>query len=141
MQNLSISQDCTIIIQKGDETVDLKISEMMTMQEELYQANKEDWSPIVPATGKSKLLWMIEEVGEVISIIKKKSEEDIMNDPIVREAFIEEMADVMMYYQDVLRCYQVSSEEISNVYMKKHQRNLERHFKQEHDSYLKKESK
>lgn len=51
------------------------------------------------------------------------------------------MADVMMYYQDVLRCYQVSSEEISNVYMKKHQRNLERHFKQEHDSYLKKESK
>ncbi len=121
--------------------MDLKISEMMTMQEELYQANKEDWSPIVPATGKSKLLWMIEEVGEVISIIKKKSEEDIMNDPIVREAFVEEMADVMMYYQDVLRCYQVSSEEISNVYMKKHQRNLERHFKQEHASYLKKESK
>lgn len=141
MKNLSISQDCTIIIQKGDETVDLKISEMMALQEELYQVNKDNWSPIVPSTGKSKLLWMIEEVGEVISIIKKKSEEDIMNDPIVREAFVEEMADVMMYYQDVLRCYQVNSEEFSNVYMKKHQRNLERHFKQEHASYLKKESK
>ncbi|WP_041138706.1 MazG nucleotide pyrophosphohydrolase domain-containing protein [Beduini massiliensis] len=121
--------------------MDLKISEMMAMQEELYQANKEDWSPIIPSVGKSKLLWMIEEVGEVISIIKKKSEDDIMNNPTVREAFVEEMADVLMYYQDVLRCYQVSSEEISNAYMKKHRHNLERHFKQEHAAYLKKENK
>lgn len=118
--------------------MDLKISEIMAMQEDLYQANKENWSPIIPATGKSKLLWMMEEVGEVISIIKKKSEDEIMNDPIVREAFIEEMADVLMYYTDVLRCYQVSSEEFSNVYRKKHQHNLERHFKLEYKKYLKK---
>lgn len=118
--------------------MDLKISEMMEMQEELYQANKDHWETICPSNGKNKLLWMIEEIGEVASIIKKKSEDEIMHDETIREAFIEELADVLMYYNDVLRCYKVSSKDISKAYKNKHQRNLQRQFVKEHEIYLKK---
>ena len=38
---------------------------------------------------------MIEEVGECISIIKKKGDDAIMNDEAVRKAFVEEMGDVL----------------------------------------------
>ena len=49
-----------------------------------------------------------------------------MENADVRTHFIEEMADVMMYYNDVLLCYGISIEELSKVYREKHQKNMDR---------------
>ena len=47
--------------------------------------------------GRESLLWMIEEIGEVIAIIKNKKEKEIMENQEIREKFVEEIADVYMY--------------------------------------------
>lgn len=67
------------------------------MQTELWEKHKDKWPPMQPEHGKDFILWMIEEVGEVISIIKKKSIHDIMGDPAVHSHFVEELSDVLMY--------------------------------------------
>lgn len=66
------------------------------------------------------------ELGEAADIIKKQGSQIIMEDTEVRTHFIEEMADVMMYYNDVLLCYGISIDEFSKVYREKHQRNMNR---------------
>ena len=48
---------------------DIKFSEMMNMQMNLWEINKDKWSPMEAKYGRNFLLWMIEEMGEVISII------------------------------------------------------------------------
>ena len=50
---------------------DIKISDMMKMQMALYEKHKDTWSPMEAQYGRNFILWMMEEVGEVISIIKK----------------------------------------------------------------------
>ena len=65
---------------------------MMKMQTELWEKHKDKWPPMQPEHGKDFILWMIEEIGEVISIIKKKSIHDIMDDPAVHSHFVEESA-------------------------------------------------
>ena len=92
---------------------DLSISEVIRMQEQLWEKNKDYWKPISPEYGKNYILWMIEEVGECISIIKKKGDLAIIDDPIVRAAFLEEMGDILMYYVEVMRRYQISSKELT----------------------------
>lgn len=62
---------------------DLSISEVIRMQEQLWEKNKDYWKPISPEYGRNYILWMIEEVGECISIIKKKGDLAIMDDSIV----------------------------------------------------------
>lgn len=49
-----------------------------------------------------------------------------MEDNATREHFIEEMADVMMHYNDVLLCYGILTDEFSKIYQEKHQRNMSR---------------
>lgn len=49
-----------------------------------------------------------------------------MDVPEVREHFIEELCDVMMYFNDVMLCYGIAPEELERVYLEKHRRNLER---------------
>ena len=115
---------------------DLKISEMMKMQMELWELNKEKWSPMEPSHGKSSLLWMIEEIGEVISIIKKKKEHEILENEEVRSKFVEEFADVYMYLTDTLLRYKISPEEISSAYMNKHMTNMNRNYQKEYSNYL-----
>lgn len=44
----------------------------------------------------------------------------------MRTHFIEEMVDVMMYYNDILLCYNISIDELKTVYLKKHQKNMKR---------------
>ncbi|MBZ9689302.1 hypothetical protein G9F72_023685 [Clostridium estertheticum] len=82
--------------------VDLSISEMLEMSHKLWEKHKDTWSPMEPTHGKISILYMIEEIGEAIAIIKKKTEDGIMNDPKIRERFIEELGDVLMYYSDTL---------------------------------------
>jgi len=110
---------------------DLTISEMKNMQYELFEKNKEKWNDMEPKAAKSHLLYMVEEMGECIAIIKKKGIDEIMNKKNVRSHFTEEMSDVLMYYIEVLNSLDISSEEISNAYRQKHQKNLNRNFVEE----------
>ena len=112
--------------------MDLKISEMMELQRELYQRHKDSWSPLEPEYGKDSVLYMVEEIGEVIAVIKKKGSTAIVDDPDVRAAFLEEMADVLMYYHDVLLRHHVTAEEISCAYLKKHGYDMKRDYQREY---------
>ncbi|MBQ8263256.1 MAG: nucleotide pyrophosphohydrolase [Oscillospiraceae bacterium] len=103
---------------------DFTINEMLEMQKRLQEKYKGVWEPICAETGKNKLLWMIGEVGEVIDIVKKHGDEKACTDPRLRAQLIEEMADVLMYYNDVLSCYGISAEELKEAYTEKFQRNM-----------------
>ena len=77
-------------------------------------------------TGKNKLLWLIGESGEVIDIIKKNGSENTVSDDTLREQLIEELADVLMYYNDVLLCYGITADELKQSYTNKFRRNMTR---------------
>ena len=85
--------------------MDLRISELLAMQRELQELHRGDWADVVPSTARDHLLWGVGEIGEVIDIIKKRGDGEIMDNPETRRHFIEEMADVHMYLLDVLLCY------------------------------------
>ena len=84
---------------------DFTLEEMLAMQRSLQERYKHKWEPICPETGKNKMLWMIGEIGEVVDIVKKHGDEAAMSDPELRRALVEEMADVLMYYGDIMLCY------------------------------------
>lgn len=111
---------------------DLSIKDILSMSKELWEVNKEKWSPMTPEYGRDFILYMVEEIGEVISIVKKKGEDKIMNDSEVRERFVEEMCDVLMYYSDVLNRFDVSSEEVAQKYHAKFKSNLSRDYVKDH---------
>ena len=102
------------------------IHEMQSMQKELQDKYKEKWERICPETGKNKFLWMIGEIGEVIDIIKKNGDKSAVADSSVREHLIEEMADVLMYYNDVMLCYGITEDELKQAYIEKFQKNMKR---------------
>ena len=102
------------------------ICQMQKMQDELQDKYQGKWEPICAAAGKHKLLWMIGEIGEVIDIIKKNGPEKITENQEIRNSFIEELADVLMYYNDVLRCYDISEAELEQAYIAKFQKNMNR---------------
>lgn len=106
--------------------MDLKISEMMEMQRQLQEVHRDDWGGLDPARGAFQLLWALGEMGELIDIIKKKGEADIMNDARTRAWFTEEFADVMMYMNDILLCFGISADEVSLAYAGKHDYNMRR---------------
>ena len=108
--------------------MDLKISDMMQMQSALHKLHEKEWSPLEPEYGKNTILYMVEEIGEVISVVKKKGDRAVTEDVQVRMAFPEEMADVMMYYTDTLLRYHITADEISEAYAKKHAKNMSRDF-------------
>ena len=105
---------------------DFGINEMLEMQKTLQEKYKDRWETISPETGKNKLLWMIGEIGEVIDIIKKHSGETASQDGELRASLIEELADVMMYYNDVLLCYVISAKELKQSYVSKFEKNMRR---------------
>ncbi len=107
---------------------DLKISELKEMQYKLYEVNKEKWNDMEPKSAKNHLLYMIEEMGECISIIKKKGIDSIMNEKQIRDRFTEEFADVLMYYTEVLNRLDISAEELSTAYINKHKYNMNRNY-------------
>ncbi|MDE6709114.1 MAG: nucleotide pyrophosphohydrolase [Oscillospiraceae bacterium] len=101
-------------------------NEMQEIQKELQEKYKDKWGGLSPEKGASKLLWLYGELGEVGDVIKKNSAEAILNDGAVRSHFIEELCDVMMYFNDVMLCYSVSTQELKEVYLKKHEKNMSR---------------
>ncbi len=102
------------------------VNEMMAMQRSMLEKYKEWWEDLTPESGKHHLLWMLGEAGEVIDVIKKEPNEILMEKGPVREHLIEELVDVMMFYNDVLLCYGITSEEFKDVYVRKYKRNLSR---------------
>ena len=105
---------------------DFTINEMQAMQKDLQEKYKDIWESIGPETGQNKLLWMIGEIGEVIDIVKKNGGTKACSDEELRKDLVEEMADVLMYYNDVMLCYGISAEELKRSYTGKYRRNLER---------------
>ena len=113
--------------------MDLSISQMMQLQKELFEPHKNNWTPMEPEYGKDFILYMVEEIGEAIAILKKKGSAAVMDDPAVREAFLSEMADVLMYYHDVLLRFHVTPEEISDAYLLKHGYDMNRNYTKEYE--------
>ena len=105
---------------------DFTINEMQDMQRNLQDKYKDQWESIGPETGKNKLLWMIGEIGEVIDIIKKNGGTNACTNEELRKDLVEEMADVLMYYNDVMLCYGISAEELKESYTEKYRKNMER---------------
>ena len=105
---------------------DFGIDEMLEMQKALQEKYKDKWKPICPDRGKEQLLWMIGETGEVIDIIKKHGGEQVSRDAVLRGHLIEELADVLMYFNDVLLCYGISAGELKQAYVSKFEKNMKR---------------
>ena len=102
------------------------IHEMQEMQKALQEKYKHKWEPICAEIGQNKLLWMIGEIGEVIDIVKKNGGQKACSDEAIRKDLIEEMADVLMYYNDVMLCYGITSDELKKAYTKKFEKNMTR---------------
>ena len=105
---------------------DFSMNEMQEMQRALQEQYKHKWEQICPETGKNKLLWMLGEIGEVIDIVKKHGGLKASSDVALRTDLIEELADVLMYYNDVLLCYGISPEELKQAYVEKFEKNMKR---------------
>ncbi len=112
--------------EEADIMADFSISEMQEMQNRLQEKYRDKWEPICPETGKNKLLWLIGEIGEVIDIVKKNGSQKAVADPSLRKDLIEEMADVLMYYNDVMLCYGISADELKKAYTEKFEKNMQR---------------
>lgn len=107
-------------------TEDFGFKEMQKMQCELQEKYRDKWEPVSFETGKNKLLWMLIEAGEAADIIKKEGAEEIIKNEKVREHFVEEMADILMYYNDIMLCFDISVEELKKTYLEKHKKNMGR---------------
>ncbi|MCL2321167.1 MAG: nucleotide pyrophosphohydrolase [Oscillospiraceae bacterium] len=104
----------------------LNFTEMQNIQRALQEKYHDKWVPLSPETGRSSLLWMIVEAGEVADVIKKEGDTAVIDDIEVRHHFIEELCDVLMYFNDVMLCYSITPEELEEVYLEKHKKNMER---------------
>ena len=102
------------------------MSEMQEMQKALQDKYKQKWEPICPEVGQNKLLWMVGEIGEVIDIVKKNGGLKAATDEELRKDLIEEMADVLMYYNDVMLCYGITADELRQAYTEKFEKNMKR---------------
>ncbi|MCM1268533.1 MAG: MazG-like family protein [Bacteroidales bacterium] len=107
---------------------DFGINEMLDMQKKLQDQYKDKWKweELSPEAGKHKLLWMVGEIGEVIDIVKKHGDIEASHDIALRKDLVEEMADVLMYYTEVMLCYGISADELKQAYTAKFERNMTR---------------
>lgn len=104
----------------------LDMENMREMQRVLQERYAGWWEPIDSEHGKNKMLWMLAELGEAIQVVKRHPSSEIMQDENVRHDFVEELADVLMYFNDILLCYDISPQDFEKVYRAKHERNMKR---------------
>ena len=102
------------------------IKDMLAMQQALQEKYKDKGEGISPEIGKNKLLWMVGEIGEVIDVIKKNGDHKACEEGAERSHLVEELADVLMYYNDVLLCYGISEQELKEAYIAKFEKNMKR---------------
>lgn len=105
---------------------ELGFTEMQAMQRELQEKYEDKWGGLYPEKGRDMLLWMLIEAGEAADVIKKRGDKAILEDPEIRSHFVEELCDVMMYFNDVLLCYGITPEELEKIYREKHATNMNR---------------
>lgn len=105
---------------------DFTVNEMLKLQRKLQEEYKDRWKPICPELGNEKLLFMVGEIGEVIDIVKKNGGQRAAGDTQLRTHLVEELADVLMYFNEVLLCYGVTAEELKRAYTEKVERNMTR---------------
>lgn len=115
---------------------DVKISDLMEMQRELWELHRDTWAPMKPEFGRDFILYMIEEIGECVAILKKKGDAAVAGNPEVRARFVEEMSDVLMYFTDTLLRFGVTPEEFADAYLQKHRKNMGRDFEGEYNDKL-----
>lgn len=104
----------------------LDLQEMQKLQQALQERYAGWWEPVDPEHGKNKLLWMLAELGEVIQLIKRNPTDALLGQDELRHDLVEEMADVLMFFNDVLLCYGISPEEFEEIYRAKLARNMNR---------------
>ena len=104
----------------------LNLHEMQDIQRELQEKYRDKWTPLSPETGRNTLLWMIGEAGEIADVIKQYGDTAIMENAEIRHDFVEELCDVLMYFNDLMLNYSISPQELSDAYLKKHIRNMSR---------------
>jgi NTP pyrophosphatase (non-canonical NTP hydrolase) len=104
----------------------LNFDEMQRMQRALQARYADAWTPLTPEAGRSSLLWLIGEAGEVADIIKKSGDGAIAENGETRRHFVEELSDVLMYFNDLMLCYGVTPRELREIYVEKHARNMDR---------------
>lgn len=104
----------------------IDFSEMQERQKALQARYAGWWEPVDPEHGKNKMLWMLAELGEAIQIVKRRPAGEIAQEGRTRHDFVEELADVLMYFNDVLLCFGITPEEFSDIYREKHERNMTR---------------
>jgi len=102
---------------------DVSLSQLMEMQRKLHARG--GWS-LAPDVGQKNLLWMVEEVGEVVSVVKKHGDIAVLGDEAVRRALVEEASDLLFYLTNALLCYGVTHEEWAEIIVRKNCRNMER---------------
>lgn len=105
---------------------DLSFVEMQNIQKELREKYKDKWERLTPELSKDYLLWLMIEVGEAADILKKEGYELVMSDPDTRRRYVEELVDVMMYFNDSMICCGITTEELRQVYLEKHRKNMSR---------------
>ena len=59
-------------------------------------------------------------------LLKKNGSENTVSDDTLREQLIEELADVLMYYNDVLLCYGITADKLKQSYTNKFRKNMTR---------------
>ncbi len=104
----------------------MNIERMMEIQAQLFDKYGSNWINRTPENGHYSLLWAMGEMGEIADIIKKQGHDKIMEDEKVREEFLKEIVDVMMYMTDLMNCFDISAEEFSKAYEEKHSYNMNR---------------
>ena len=104
----------------------LDFQEMQKLQRVIQERYAGWWEPVDAEHGKNKLLWLLAELGEAIQVVKRYPASEIQAEGPVRHDFVEELADVLMYFNDILLCYGITPEEFEEVYRAKHARNMTR---------------
>ncbi len=104
----------------------MNLERMQQIQRELQDKYGANWIQMAPENGHYSVLWAVSEIGEMIDIIKKEGWQAIMDDPQVREDFVKEWVDVLMFMTDVTLCFRMTPEEITKAYEEKHAYNMKR---------------
>ncbi|MBE5809591.1 MAG: nucleotide pyrophosphohydrolase [Clostridiales bacterium] len=104
----------------------LDMQNMREMQQVLQARYAGWWEPVDPEHGKNKMLWMLAELGEAIQVVKRHPADEIAKPGEVRQEFVEELADVLMYFNDIMLCFDITPGEFETVYRGKHARNMTR---------------
>ena len=107
----------------------LTIKQMYDYQTRLQDRFKGIWEPIDPAHAPHKLLWAHGEIAEAADILKKKGVDAAAHDEKLRHDMMEEIADVMMYLFDTLKCLDLDAEEFSDIYRTKIEYNINERWK------------